>query len=101
MSFLLPLLEPSNLHPCPHDPSRIGTSERPGLHPNYGKRVPGPGAYDIRKPFVAELKEHEKNSNFPKMGIKYNVKKNTDTVPGPGAYDPFGSVYMEKNSGPV
>jgi len=81
--------------------AKIGTSERPMLHPNYGKQVPGPGAYDIRKPFVPELKEYEKTSNFPKMGIKYNVKKNTDTVPGPGAYDPYGSGILEKNSGPV
>jgi len=71
--------------------AKIGTSERPGLHPTYGKQYPGPGTYDIDRNVI----------HGPKyaMGIKTLTKKNTESVPGPGAYDPFGSVYIEKNTG--
>jgi hypothetical protein len=73
--------------------AKIGTGERPGLHPTFGKQIPGPGTYDISRDVIQGPK-------YP-MGIKYHIKKNTESVPGPGAYDPHGSVYMEKNAGAI
>jgi hypothetical protein len=78
-------LQPSNIG------AKIGTSERPGLHPTYGKQNPGPGTYDIDRNVI-------KGPKYA-MGIKCGLKKNTESVPGPGAYDPFSTVYMEKNTG--
>jgi len=33
------------------------------------------------------------------MGVKTHPKKASEVMPGPGEYEPFGSLYFEKNTG--
>lgn len=72
--------------------AKIGTSNRPGLHPTFGQQIPGPGAYEVRA--------KSQGPQFP-MGIKTAAKKNNEKMPGPGEYDAYQSAYLEKNSGAV
>jgi len=71
--------------------AKIGTSTRPGLYSQ--ERTPGPGAYDVR----GDIAKGKKYS----MGLKLAVKKSTEVYPGPGEYEPFGSLYLEKNNGAI
>jgi len=73
--------------------TKMGTSTRPPLYSQDGERNPGPGAYNMRGEATNNIKYS--------MGIKTGAKKGVDVLPGPGEYDPFGSVYMEKNSGAI
>jgi hypothetical protein len=71
---------------------KIGSSVRPGLHPTYGKQIPGPGHYEVRLKLGGP--------EYP-MGMKGAQKKNQEKMPGPGEYDAYQSAYLEKNTGAV
>jgi len=73
--------------------AKIGTSVRPGLYTQEGKKNPGPGEYEVR----GDITRGKKYS----MGVKCGIKKTTEVYPGPGEYEPFGSLYLEKNNGAI
>ena len=67
------------------------------------KKSPGPGQYEIEGTIGTSSKVIDwtfivlifKYS----MGIKGGAKKVTEVLPGPGEYEPYASVYLEKNNG--
>jgi len=71
----------------------FGTSQRPGLYNSEAKRNPGPGEYKV----VGDISKGIKYS----MGIKGGAKKIGEVYPGPGEYEPFGTLYMEKSTGAI
>jgi len=73
--------------------TRIGTSQRRELHPEGIKKNPGPGEYEINGTIGKSTKYS--------MGIKGGAKKVTEVLPGPGEYEPYTSVYLEKNIGGI
>jgi len=73
--------------------AKIGTSRRPGLYSQEAGRNPGPGAYEVRGNIAKGIKYS--------MGIKGGAKKIGEVYPGPGEYEPFGSVYLDKNIGAI
>jgi len=73
--------------------AKIGTSRRPGLYSQEAGKNPGPGEYEVR----GDITKGKKYS----MGVKCGIKKSTEVYPGPGEYEAFTSVYLEKNNGAI
>jgi len=92
-------IDDENKPPVPEDViykvrgTRMGSSQRPGLYTSEGKKLPGPGEYEVR----GDITKGTKYS----MGMKCQTKKAGEVMPGPGEYEPFGSIYLEKNNGAI
>jgi hypothetical protein len=75
---------------------RIGPIEGPeseNPQPRKKNPGPGPGEYEVRGNIAKGIKYS--------MGIKGGAKKAGEVYPGPGEYEPFSSLYLDKNIGAI